>query len=194
MCYSVGRDSVVGIATCYELNGLGIESRWGRDFQHASRLTLGPTKPPVQWVPGHSRGIKRLGHGINHPPPSSAKVKERVELYLYSPSGPSWPVVGWTLLYFYVLFSRHTMCPYHFSILFSILSKIVCVTRIFVWLLHFLLSVGIPMYICLCLIGVPKQARRLPASNGSCTSVWRRVGLYSTKPAATFVWSECEHN
>ena len=29
--------------------------------------------------------------------PSSAKVKERVELYLYSPSGPSCPVLGWTL-------------------------------------------------------------------------------------------------
>jgi len=27
-------------------------------------------------------------------PPSSAEVKERVELYLYSPSGPSWPVLG----------------------------------------------------------------------------------------------------
>jgi hypothetical protein len=32
--------------------------------------------------------------GINHPPPSSAEIKERVELYLYFPSGPSWPVVG----------------------------------------------------------------------------------------------------
>ena len=28
---------------------------------------------------------------------SSAEVKERVELYLYSPSGPSWPVIGLTL-------------------------------------------------------------------------------------------------
>jgi hypothetical protein len=28
------------------------------------------------------------------PTPSSAEVKERVELYLYSPSGSSWPVVG----------------------------------------------------------------------------------------------------
>ena len=25
--------------------------------------------------------------GVNHPPPSSAEVKERVELYLYSSSG-----------------------------------------------------------------------------------------------------------
>jgi hypothetical protein len=38
-------------------------------------------------------GVKRLGRGVDHPPPSSAKVKERVELYLYSPFGPSWPVL-----------------------------------------------------------------------------------------------------
>jgi hypothetical protein len=29
--------------------------------------------------------------------PSSAEVKERVELYLYTPSGLSWPVLGRTL-------------------------------------------------------------------------------------------------
>jgi len=39
-------------------------------------------------------GVKPPGHGTEHPPPSSAGVKERVELYLYSPSGPSWPVLG----------------------------------------------------------------------------------------------------
>jgi len=38
--------------------------------------------------------IKRPGHGVDHPPLSSTKVKERVELYLYSPFGPSWPVLG----------------------------------------------------------------------------------------------------
>ena len=32
------------------------------------------------------------------PTPSSAEVKERAKMYLYSPSGPSWPVLGWTLL------------------------------------------------------------------------------------------------
>jgi hypothetical protein len=42
-------------------------------------------------------GVKRVGYGIVHPPPSSAKVKERVELYLYSTSGPSWPCLGCTL-------------------------------------------------------------------------------------------------
>jgi hypothetical protein len=30
-------------------------------------------------------GVKRPGRDVNHPPPSSAEVKERVELYLYSP-------------------------------------------------------------------------------------------------------------
>jgi len=31
-------------------------------------------------------------------PPSSAEVKERIELYLYSPYGPSWPVTRLILL------------------------------------------------------------------------------------------------
>jgi hypothetical protein len=43
---------------------------------------------------GSSPGVKRPGRGVDHPPPSSAEVKERLELYLYSPSGPSWPVLG----------------------------------------------------------------------------------------------------
>ena len=45
---------------------------------------------------GSFRGVKRPGHGVDHPPRSSAEVRERVELYLYSPSGSSLPVVGRT--------------------------------------------------------------------------------------------------
>ena len=40
---AVDRDSSVGIATRYGLDGPGIESRWGRDFPYLSRPALGPT-------------------------------------------------------------------------------------------------------------------------------------------------------
>jgi len=49
-------DNSVGIATRYGLDGTGIESHWGRDFPHPSRLALGPTQSPIQWVAGFSWG------------------------------------------------------------------------------------------------------------------------------------------
>jgi len=51
-----GPGSVGGIATGYGLDGPGIEPRWGRDFLHLSTPALGSTHPPVQLVPGLSRG------------------------------------------------------------------------------------------------------------------------------------------
>jgi hypothetical protein len=48
----VGRDSVVGIATRYELDGLGIESRWMRDFPHLSGPPLVLIQPRVLWASG----------------------------------------------------------------------------------------------------------------------------------------------
>jgi len=39
----VGRDSSVGIATGYGLDGSGIEFWWGRGFPHPSTPPPGPT-------------------------------------------------------------------------------------------------------------------------------------------------------
>jgi len=39
-------------------------------------------------------GVKEQGFGVNNPPTFSAEVKERVELYMYSPSATSWQVIG----------------------------------------------------------------------------------------------------
>jgi hypothetical protein len=52
----VGRNSSVGIATRYGMDGPVIETWWGRDFPHPSRPTLGPTHPPTKWVPALSQG------------------------------------------------------------------------------------------------------------------------------------------
>jgi hypothetical protein len=100
------------ILICYGLNGPGIESRWGWDFPHPSRTALGPTQPPIQWVPDRSRGYQAAGSWCWPHIPSSAEVKERVELYLYSSSGPSWTVLGWPLPLPYLIFK---MCTYVFS-------------------------------------------------------------------------------
>ena len=43
---------------------------------------------------GSFLGVKRPGRGADHPPPSKCRGQERVGLYLYSPSGLSWPVMG----------------------------------------------------------------------------------------------------
>ena len=67
-----------------------------------------------------SRGVKRSGRDVNHPPSSKSGVKERVELYLYSPSEPSWPVPGLNLPYVIqqVLATRHH--PQPINLLFSL--------------------------------------------------------------------------
>ena len=93
----MGRDSSVGIATCYGLNGLGTESRWGQIFRTHPDRSWGPPSFLYNGYRIFLGGKEQPGRGVDHPPPSSAEVKERVELYLYSPSGPLWSVLGRTL-------------------------------------------------------------------------------------------------
>ena len=59
----------------------------GRDFPHLSRLAMGPTQPPVQWVMGLSgRGDKEWpGHDADPSPLSSSVVMKG---YSYTPTPP----------------------------------------------------------------------------------------------------------
>ena len=53
---SVDRDSSLGTAIRYRLEGPGIEFRWGAGLPVPSRPTLERTQPRIQRVPGLSRG------------------------------------------------------------------------------------------------------------------------------------------
>jgi hypothetical protein len=81
--YVIGRrDSSVGIATDYGLDGRGSIPGNSKIFLFQEfRLALGPTQPPIQLVPEMvlNRGVKRTGHVADYSPPSG------VELYLNFP-------------------------------------------------------------------------------------------------------------
>ena len=76
------------------LNGLGFESRWGRDFSAHVHTGPGVHLASSTMGTGVFPGVKRPGHGADHLPQSSSEVKGRVELYLYSNSELSWSVIG----------------------------------------------------------------------------------------------------
>ena len=85
----MGRDASVSIAASYVLDGPGIESRWRRDFPASVQTVPGAQTAFHTMGTGSFPGVKGPGRGLEHPPLSSAKVKERAKLDLYSLTGSS---------------------------------------------------------------------------------------------------------
>ena len=88
--------------------GLRFATHWTIRGSNPGGREIFRTRPHRPWDPSsllyneyrlYFPGVKRPGRGVNHTPPSSAEVNDRVELYLYAPSGPSWPVLGQIHLY-----------------------------------------------------------------------------------------------
>ena len=108
MC-TMGRDSAVGIATRYRLDGPGIESRWQARF--SAHVQTGPGAHLASCTMSNASfsGVKRPRRSTDHPSPSKFRGQERVGLYLYSPSGPSWLL--WENLYLFTLYVyKRTVC------------------------------------------------------------------------------------
>jgi hypothetical protein len=82
--YFFGPVSVVGIATVYELDGPGIESRWGARF--SAPVKTGPEAHPASCTMGTGSfpGV-RCGRGVTLTPHPLQVPRSKIELYLYSP-------------------------------------------------------------------------------------------------------------
>jgi hypothetical protein len=75
--------------------GMGARDRILVEARFSATVQTGPIAHPASYTMS-TRSFPRVRWprcGVDHPPLSMEEVKERVELYLYSPSLPSWPVL-----------------------------------------------------------------------------------------------------
>jgi hypothetical protein len=92
-----------------------------------SRPTLGPTQPPIQWLPeALSSGVKRQGREADHSPPVSVEVKK---MWIYTSTSPYGVVLnqlstGTTLPYLFMyLFKGFLWSCGHAAVNYRIISK-----------------------------------------------------------------------
>ena len=74
LLFLMGRDSSVGVATRYGLDGPRIESRWGARFSAPVQTGPGDHSVSCTMGTGSFYGLKQPGRGADHPPNLSAEV------------------------------------------------------------------------------------------------------------------------
>jgi hypothetical protein len=102
----VGQESSVGKPTRYGLDGPGIESQWKTKF--SAPVQTDPGAHPASYTMGTKSfpRAKRSRRGVDHPPPSSAEVKERLQLLTITTYGTS-KVLRWVVVASLSLFVRY---------------------------------------------------------------------------------------
>jgi hypothetical protein len=128
-------------------------------FTTASRTALGPTQPPIQWVPGAlSLEVKRQGLEADHSPPCSAEVKNEwgytstppVRLHdvmLSSSTGTTlpFPCISFSLPSFvYYFFVAFTLTSFYVFLFFvPLLFTLFPVLSLFLFISFILVSVNV---------------------------------------------------
>jgi hypothetical protein len=142
--FSIDRDSSVGIATCYGVESLGIESRLGTRF--SAPVQTGPGAHPASYkmCTWSFSGVNRPRRDIDRQPPSSAEFKETVQLYLYPHFGFSWPVVRRTFIFYIYVLRLHFTFTFTFCIYIYVLHFIF---YIYLLRLHFTFTFTFCIYI-----------------------------------------------
>jgi hypothetical protein len=73
---NLGRNTSLGIATRYGLNGPGIETLWGAGF--SAHVQTGPGAHPASYTMGTRtfQGVKQPGRGVGNPPHLAPRLKK----------------------------------------------------------------------------------------------------------------------
>jgi hypothetical protein len=106
------RDSSVGIATLYGLNGPGIESRCEARF--SAPVQRGPEAHPASYTMGTESfpGAKRPGRGLDHPPQLAPRLKKVYSYTSTPPLGLRGLFWGELYLYYFYYYYYYYYCYY----------------------------------------------------------------------------------
>jgi hypothetical protein len=98
LIFKMGRDNTVGIATRYGMDGPGTESRWEARIATPVQTGLGAYPASYTMGTGIFPGGKAVGAWRWPSTPILRRGERKRRTIPLLPSGPSWPVPGWTLL------------------------------------------------------------------------------------------------